>query len=390
MHDKFILIKFPIFVIAFLLLLYGCAENRSSDIDSDLIPIRWEDLEERDMFCTDGKLDSCRFVILETSDNCLLGATAKVEITDKYIVILSNKKIFVFDTEGKFLNTIGRIGPGPNEHLTISDFYLDEEAGTIGVYDVWRAEITRYSMDGKMINKTKCDPVLKEACDILGLNEGLLLISMHNNLKNDYHYILVNENDNKLSGNYIPYISRGRANLNIPKYYYATDKTYHYVLAMFSDTIYHFTNREITSKYVLQTPIKKPTKTDIDKYGTFETGMDVMTFLRRDGFSLGIINIYAAGGYIFFAYGMKGDFYQVFWNIAENKGYYNLYQEIENPLCRINQISTTTREAFVSVLDAYTVVESLKTVPDRSLFKELEKVDYQDNPILVFYYIVKK
>ena len=343
------------------------------------------------MFCTDGKLDSCRFVILETNDNCLLGATVKVEITDKYIIILdNNKKIFVFDTEGKFLNTIGKIGPGPNEHLSIKGFYVDEVAGTIGVYDVLRADITRYTMDGKMINKTKCEPFFKEACRILGLNEGLLITSTYNNLKNDYHYFVVNEKDNTLCGNYIPYLSQGRANLILRDEFYTNDKTNHYVLAMFSDTLYHFADREFKPKYVLQTPLKKATKKDIEKYGTFETGIDVMTSLRKDGFSLGIFHIHAAGGYIFFTYTMKDNFYYAFWNIAENKGYYKLYQEIENPLCRINQISTTTRDAFVGILSADEVVEALKTVPDRSLFKELEKVDYQDNPIIVFYYIVKK
>lgn len=378
--------------LAIVILLHSCGslKNQTEDKHPELVQIRWEKLEEKDMLYTDDKIDSCRFLLLETNEKCLIGEIIKILVTDKHIFIIdNNKKLFVFDTNGKFLNTIGSIGPGPDEHLTISDFYVDEETGVVGVYDAYRTSITRYSFDGEIIDKTNCDPVLKNSRYILGINNGQLLISMINNINNDYHYNTVNERDGSLSGKYLPYLSQGTENLTLWPRTYSTDKTNHYVTTMFSDTLYFFANGELYPGFVLQTPLKKATREDIAKYGPYECGIDALPFLRRDGYSSGFSEIYAAGGYLHFTYMLKNNFYMVFWNIVENKGYYSLYKEFSNPLLRLPDFITTTSDAFMGVFRAFEVVEARETLSDPRLFKQIETVKEEDNPILAFYYILK-
>jgi hypothetical protein len=66
---------------------------------------------------------------LETTDESLIGYIRDVQIFDGKIFVLDtdySKGVFVFDMDGKFIRQIGRVGQGPGEYITLSDFTIDE------------------------------------------------------------------------------------------------------------------------------------------------------------------------------------------------------------------------------------------------------------------------
>ena len=70
--------------------------------------------------------DSVEIVKLETAQECLMGVVKRIYVVDSLLFISdSNEKLFVFDRSGKFRNTIGTLGRGNDELLSMVDFCVD-------------------------------------------------------------------------------------------------------------------------------------------------------------------------------------------------------------------------------------------------------------------------
>jgi hypothetical protein len=82
MKLKYSRVKFVILAItAVTISMLSCTNEEKRISDTGLTTIRWEDLTERNMFFSDNRIDSCRFVPLETTDDCLVGEVERVLIS---------------------------------------------------------------------------------------------------------------------------------------------------------------------------------------------------------------------------------------------------------------------------------------------------------------------
>ncbi|GHT23620.1 hypothetical protein FACS189430_07180 [Bacteroidia bacterium] len=369
----------------------SCVSKKKNPISEQAcISIQWEELIEKDLFFTDDKIDSCRFVPLETNDKCLIGAIIKVKMTNNLIFVEdNNSKLFVFDKNGKFLNLIGKIGPGPDELLSLMDFYVNEDAGYVGVLDILRETIFRYSFDGLLREKVRCGSVMKGMCQIQGLSNGKLLLSVHNDMENDFNYVFVNETDYSLYKKTLPYLAQGTEHTCLIEPRATVLDNRFYATAMLSDTIYSYMDGDIRPCYVLQTPLKKSNKDIIMGYGPYQFGLSAERHLKNNGYSPGIHNMYAIKDYLYFTYLMKEKYYRVYWNITDKKGYITLWRDTHNIFDLMAPIMATTHDAFVCVISSDQAVECLQKfdVSDSRILKLMENVQEEDNPILAFYYI---
>jgi hypothetical protein len=92
---------------------------------------------------------SVKSVILESSENSILGSISSLQTHKDLIIILDkvvSKGIFVFDKSGKYLYKIGRNGPGPGEFIEVSDFTLDTQNEKIFVLDNQRQLINVFHL----------------------------------------------------------------------------------------------------------------------------------------------------------------------------------------------------------------------------------------------------
>lgn len=91
---------------------------------------------------------SLEFVILETTDDCLLGFAKQINYRGDTIIIFdkSTQSIFFFDSKGHYLSKIHRVGRSRTEYVEIDNLCFTNDE--VIIYD-WDGKIVAYGFDGK-------------------------------------------------------------------------------------------------------------------------------------------------------------------------------------------------------------------------------------------------
>ncbi|MBQ2787412.1 MAG: 6-bladed beta-propeller [Bacteroidaceae bacterium] len=106
--------------------------NASFTHITDIATINWDCLNiNNEEFKLSSIFSNYSLLSLENSKSSFIGEISKIEYYDSLLLVLDKKhlsKIFVFNnTDGKFYRTIGKIGQGPGEYLSLNDFSIDKE-----------------------------------------------------------------------------------------------------------------------------------------------------------------------------------------------------------------------------------------------------------------------
>lgn len=144
-------------------------------------------------------VDSIHFIPLETTENNLIGTVTKIIKTDDKYYVLDNKmakKIFVFDTKGKFLYSIGIYGKGPGEYSNLTDFTVDVKRNFVYLVDD-RLKFIKMRLNGDFILEKKVPSDCKNYSDIIAYN-GLIYASSGQQSGNEIKYNLI-QFDEKLT-----------------------------------------------------------------------------------------------------------------------------------------------------------------------------------------------
>lgn len=99
-------------------------------------------------------ISNLKIIRLETTSSILIGGIDKLLWIDDKIIIVDKRKaknIFVFDTTGHYLNSIGKIGRGPTEYIGIDDVSLIPESNAISVLDRGTKKIKIFDLKGNFI-----------------------------------------------------------------------------------------------------------------------------------------------------------------------------------------------------------------------------------------------
>ena len=100
-------------------------------MDDDVLTITINSKEIINNIKLSEQITDVKYIPLETNDNCLIGQWIKVAFWDNDIYVWDHdatKRVYRFSKEGKFLNSIGRVGQVPCE-------YLDPTDNRIAVYN---------------------------------------------------------------------------------------------------------------------------------------------------------------------------------------------------------------------------------------------------------------
>lgn len=105
---------------------------------------------EKDMFLQD--IAEVRYVPLETSEKSLFNGIRSVAMRDDKIIITDfSKQVLVYDSSGKFINKVARVGLGPDEYRVMTNTAVDFNEQLIYVEDLSR--IIAYDFDGYLIKQ---------------------------------------------------------------------------------------------------------------------------------------------------------------------------------------------------------------------------------------------
>lgn len=96
------------------------------------------------------------YVELETTDNSLVGYIERIVVNDSLIYIKSDGSIHLFDRNGNFRNSIGRVGQGPKEVISIFDFAVDAENQEVYILDLQGQKINVYKNDNTYLRSIPC------------------------------------------------------------------------------------------------------------------------------------------------------------------------------------------------------------------------------------------
>jgi hypothetical protein len=195
------MIKFYAIIVC--LLLFGCKHTSNNEIISEGSIVIDININENSVLKYSDIFDSIRFIRLETQDSSLVGRIKKIiAIEDKFVVLDASiaKMVFVFDSNGKFLNRIGAIGGGTEEYDCPDDISYDKYNDEILVWCYNKQSILKFKIDGTFSKRIQT-AWWASAMSIMNRNAYLLYLNNISQKKgyNNYQIAIINE-DGKISG----------------------------------------------------------------------------------------------------------------------------------------------------------------------------------------------
>jgi hypothetical protein len=122
--------------------------------------INLDNIEESKVALFSSLFKRTKTIILETTDESVIGKVGRVQVFDNYVFIMDDKsfKLFVFNIEGKFIRIIGDLGYGLGEYIRPNDFTIDPQKKEIYILDAHR-RILKYTIDGEYITTINPDKI---------------------------------------------------------------------------------------------------------------------------------------------------------------------------------------------------------------------------------------
>lgn len=145
------------------LFLLGCKETKTDKKENDIdVYFTNPKKELAKGYCMSDYLDSVRYVTLETNNESLIGNVVKKHYINNKIYISDAKSIFIFDQNGKYLNSIKRHGRGHGEYLSLTSFDVNCRTGEISILDSNSRSILIYSDQCEFIRKIHFNDIVRD------------------------------------------------------------------------------------------------------------------------------------------------------------------------------------------------------------------------------------
>lgn len=142
-------ISLEVFSILLITSLFGCTANEGVDASACrelAVELKHQDVKLEDLFA------KVEVIPLETSDSCLIKEIGRVIETDSFIYLFDVNRVLKFNSDGSFVNSIGRRGRGPGEYIYVTDFDIDKSNGDISILCPF-GYVYDYASDGKFIDR---------------------------------------------------------------------------------------------------------------------------------------------------------------------------------------------------------------------------------------------
>jgi hypothetical protein len=202
--------------------------------------------------------DSIKYIVLSKEKDVIISAFPFLQLTDSNIYLNFRGLIYRFTLSGKFLNTIGKIGRGPEEYMSGSPFAINSSSKTVYVKRNYMDDYISFKSSGEFIGNIslkKSDYVWEFRC----LSDSNFMYTFTYTFMRDKSLediILCGLYD--LTGNKIQVIEHpakkipsdiDNSKLGIP----APDFTFfnNEVVLSYIDTVYKITSNSISARFIL-------------------------------------------------------------------------------------------------------------------------------------------
>ena len=141
--------KFLLSAISIIFVICSAALVVSCGADGKVVKVRYDSSKAKS-FTESEIVASVTAIPLETADMCLLsGRSGVICHKGDYIIYENDRAVRRFDSSGRFLNDIGRIGKAPDEYMYIRDVYMNGD--TLCIKDIEDKKCKHYTACGKFV-----------------------------------------------------------------------------------------------------------------------------------------------------------------------------------------------------------------------------------------------
>lgn len=116
-----------------------------------------------------GLIEGCDLIKLHTADEVLIGNIDQVVVYDRYLYVADyykSKTIFIFDTEGNFVNKIDRSGRAGDEYMQLRTMWVDPVRQTLNFISRVDRKMFVYDLKGEKL--LKVDKLPKSFAEMVG------------------------------------------------------------------------------------------------------------------------------------------------------------------------------------------------------------------------------
>ena len=331
-----------------------------------------------------------KIIPLETSDENLMSNASKVfNIRDTYFVL--DKKfsnLLVFNSSGKFLGNIGKLGRGPGEYQDLTDVVLDRDRELFVLYSQKDMSLFEYTLDGEFVRKVKLSFFGSSFSLIPNQGYGFYINYNKSDVSGDYNVLITNFNG-EVKERWIEIPDEG---YEIPSVQFSGGFKYYDNVGLYanalSDTIYQmdFSKNLTYPKYVLNF-----------EGAEWPYGFNLLKLYEHDGLNYSYhTSFYLDSSYFFVGYIHKK--YAKYLILDLHKG--TVYSEYTTPdlLFKMlqmpkgksdegNYISAVTSQYYQSYENSYPKKwkDFVKSYPEYK--KKLDVLNNEANPVLIEYSI---
>jgi hypothetical protein len=208
--------------------------------------------------------DSYEYVMLETTDDNLIGDIEKIEITSDRIYILDQwgakaKACYIFDRKGKYIGKIDKVGRGPGEYFSIGDIQVCD--GLIYLLARENNSIMVYTETGEFVRAYRFKDPFNH---FLLVNDGLMWLSSEQSNDTEYNFMLYDPANEKYVSQ-VDYFKKRDGFIVRYSPFNKMDNGEIYVTKRFDHTIYSLGEDALIPLYTMQFNTKDQIPEDYDQ-----------------------------------------------------------------------------------------------------------------------------
>lgn len=389
MHLQCRRISFYLLAAFYITILFSCNnKNSTNNTKKDQIIHFNVSNWEKDQKIPKKVIKKVRFIPLETKEDCLLGEIDKIISVKNRLYILDrgiNKQIFVFNTEGKYLGSIGKYGKGPGEFISLSDFIIDDKKNQLLVLDAQLRKVLTYNLqDANFLNELK---VTFLVTDFVKLDDNVLsFYSKFPQTKSGINYSIANMNLKDKSYKWFLVQDEYDTRLSYSHSIFQSENTY--FASYFKDIIYRITADEVEPFITIDFGKNKIPK---EKLKNIHSNLkQIVELLKEKDWTYGIENVFENNQFLTFNFKLeKHNVMVIYSKITGNYFYGNQYEAGLGIFRLIKNIAVNDNQ-FLGVINAFNFKIMKKIIIEQGdeEFKEqylqtLNLLSDQSNPVVI-------